>query len=890
MAASPIEAIRTTPTGKAGKLAFLRRNFHLVLSWPIAALLAAALSWSVMLSHLENLRQDAEQAALRHTASLARTYAGNLSRTIESIDQILLHVRYEFALADGRLHLETIQEKGLFPARLLVNIAITDRDGKVLTSTTPFERDTSVADRFYFLWQSQVSADALHIGLIVVGQISERPVIPFTRRLTDAQDRFNGVVLASVVPEFFTASYDEVTLGKHGFLGSIEHGVVTGVARIGNRVYPPGDKALLATPDLRGASGSALLLGPRWFADGRSRYVGWDAVQAYPLYALAGLDQEEALADYHNARDLAIRNAIWATLALAAFTLMAMGLSLRLAWRKHRMEETQAAYRMATEEGSEGFYIARPVRDGQRQVVDFEVIDSNHRGAEFLRERREELIGKRISTLYAGADPGRLMEWLRKAVEKGYFEDEVEVPGDSPFRIAWAHVKAVRTNGDLAITLRDISERRAQVVELERRSNQDELTALPNRHWVQGYLPRAVGQAEQHGSQLGVLFVDLDGFKKVNDTMGHTVGDEVLRSAAMRIREAVRPHDNVVRIGGDEFVVIIEQIEQRQDAAHVAQRVVQAFRESIRTSKGVHGLGASIGIATYPADGKDAETLLQNADIAMYSVKTAGKGGYRFFDQKFYDALRDRLERESELRQAIGQDQFLLYFQPRADLASDAISSLEALVRWRHPVRGLVEPLEFIGLAEETGLILELGRLVVEKTCAQLAQWKLEGKTLVPVSVNISPRQLNEAKLPAMLAEALARHDIAPDFLELEITESLMTGGTPEVNRNLATIRRMGVKLLVDDFGSGYSSLAQLQRLDFDVLKVDRAFTADLDSGQQGQVFFIAIITMAHALGMRVVAEGVENARQAAILKELGCDEMQGFYISPPLPADELRL
>jgi diguanylate cyclase (GGDEF)-like protein len=892
MAANTVNAIYSTIAGKARKLAFLRHNFYLLLGWPIGALLLGALAWSVLLSHLDGLGRDAEQAALRHTASLARTYAGNLSRTIESIDQILLHVKYELALADGRLRLENIDERGLFPSQLLVNIAISDRNGMLLTSTTPFERDTSVASRPFFQWQKQASGDALHIGLVTFGQVSERPVIPFTRRLTDAAGEFNGIVLASVVPDFFTASYDDATLGRHGFLGSVERGAVTGVTRIGDKVYPPGAEGLLAAPSLGGASGSVLLLGARWFADGRSRYVGWDVVQAYPLYALAGLDQEEALAEYRESRAAAIRNAVLATLVLAAFTLTAMGLSLRLAWRKHRMEETQAAYRMATEEGSEGFYIARPVRDGQEDVVDFEIIDSNHRGAEFLRERREELIGKRISLLYAGANPERLMSWLREAVAKGFYENEVEVPGDSPFRLAWAHVKAVRTNGDLAITLRDISERRAQVAELERRSNQDELTALPNRHWAQAYLPRAVGQAEKHGVQLGILFVDLDGFKKVNDTMGHAVGDEVLRTAALRIKEAVRPHDNVVRIGGDEFVVIIEQIEHRQDAAHVAQRVVQAFRQSIRTSKGVHAVGASIGIATFPADGANAETLLQNADIAMYSVKTAGKGGYRFYDRKFYDALRERLARESDLRAAIENDQFLLFYQPRVDLASGAFSSMEALVRWQHPDRGVVEPLEFISLAEESGLILELDKLVIEKACSQLAQWAQQEGTLIPVSVNVSSRQFNEAGLPEVLAGALARHGIDPGLLELEITESLMTGGTPEVNRTLTAIRRMGVKLLVDDFGSGYSSLAQLQRLDFDVLKVDRAFTADLDGSDQGQgqAFFTAIVTMAHALGMRVVAEGVENARQAEILKALGCDEIQGYYVSRPLPPAGVQL
>jgi EAL domain-containing protein (putative c-di-GMP-specific phosphodiesterase class I) len=352
---------------------------------------------------------------------------------------------------------------------------------------------------------------------------------------------------------------------------------------------------------------------------------------------------------------------------------------------------------------------------------------------------------------------------------------------------------------------------------------------------------------------------------------------------------AVRPHDHVARLGGDEFVVILEQLEHNSDVAHVADRILHAFREGFRLSQGVHSVGTSIGISVYPVDGADADTLLQNADIAMYAVKTRGKRNYQFYEARFYDALRARLERENELRHAIGCDQFVMYYQPRTDMASGEISSLEALVRWQHPVFGIVEPSDFIPLAEETGLILELGELIIDKVCAQLAEWKRGDRQMSPVSINVSPRQFNHGDVDRIIGLALARHQIDPQMVEIELTESSMMGDDQKVHRALLAIQDLGIKILVDDFGTGYSSLSQLQTLDFDVLKVDQAFTARIEKTDQGKVFFKAIVTMAHALGMRVVAEGVENGGQVAILRSLQCDEIQGYYVAPPMPADELQ-
>jgi diguanylate cyclase (GGDEF)-like protein len=437
--------------------------------------------------------------------------------------------------------------------------------------------------------------------------------------------------------------------------------------------------------------------------------------------------------------------------------------------------------------------------------------------------------------------------------------------------------------------LRDISEAKEHLSELKRRSDEDVLTGLPNRHWIQTYLPKAIAQAKEANTLLALLFIDLDGFKKVNDTAGHAAGDEVLQHAAARLLEAIRPQDEVVRFGGDEFVVILENIEHRIDAAHVAERVHHAFEQPFRLSQGVHAVGTSIGIALFPTDGQDASALLERADIAMYSVKTNGKRSYQFYEAKFYNALRERLAKETEIREAIARDEFVMYYQPRVDVATGAIVSLEALIRWEHPSKGLLEPADFIQLAEETGLIIEIGGLVINKVCAQLAHWARQQTEIVPVSVNVSPRQINNADVVDILSAALARHAVPAHLIELEITESSMVAEGSEILRMLSILQGEGIKILVDDFGTGYSSLSQLHRLNFDVLKVDQTFTAEIENSEEARVFFTAIVTMAHALHMRVVAEGVETLGQITILEKLQCDEIQGFYISKPLPPGDTQ-
>jgi diguanylate cyclase (GGDEF)-like protein len=862
------------------------KNWRIYGPWLIAGLLIWGISWGVLLAGLDSDRRKAVSDGIADAATLSRGYADQVARTMDALDQILLHVRFEWELSNEALKLDSMAEKGLFPPATTSYLAITDREGSVRTSTLPATGKANLKDRPYFTVQLAATDDNLFIDKPTIGRASKRKVLQISRRLLDRNGDFDGVIVMSVTPAYFTAHFDVATFGKNGYLGIVGEDNIIRASRIGLPVQGADVQAWTEVPRFAALGGSAWFEGNRWFSDKRNRFVGWQKVPGYPLIAVTGLDEEVTLASYWTARADAMRRALLMTLVFAAVTLGGMAFSLRLAWRTHQLQLTQATYRMATEGSSDGFFILGALTNSSGEIDDFEVVDCNQNGAEFCRQRREVLIGRRFSSLYREDTHERVLVALHEAMINGEFEGELEFRGDAD-DARWMYMKAARSDSKLAITLRDISDTKAHVEELEHRGNHDALTGLPNRHWLQFYLPRAIAHATGNDVSLALLFIDLDAFKFVNDTMGHAAGDELLRHAAHRLQEAVRPHDNVVRIGGDEFIVILENNVLPADAEQVATRVLMAFKPQFKLMQGVHTIGTSIGISIFPRDGDDAATLLQNADIAMYSVKTSGKGGYRFYDPIFFDELRARLEREGELRRAVENDEFVMYYQARVDVFTNATTSFEALVRWEHPSRGLVEPREFIAMAEETGLILRLGELVIGKVCAQLAHWSKSGQEILPVSINISSRQFNETDVSKIFSSAIANYDLDPNLLEIELTESSMMANSANVIQSLAAIRSLGIKLLIDDFGTGYSSLAQLQLLDFDILKIDQAFTSRLDNNEQARVLFTAIITMAHALGMRVVAEGVETASQIDILRSLRCDEMQGFYISVPMPATD---
>jgi diguanylate cyclase (GGDEF)-like protein len=435
--------------------------------------------------------------------------------------------------------------------------------------------------------------------------------------------------------------------------------------------------------------------------------------------------------------------------------------------------------------------------------------------------------------------------------------------------------------------LREIEERCRVEERLQHQAQYDGLTDLPNRLLAIDRLSQAMRAAERTQGHVVLIFLDLDDFKKVNDTLGHQHGDALLVQAAERLRQAVRAEDTVARHGGDEFLVIVGGLKSPEDAQPVADKIVRAFADSFDLGGSEVVVTPSMGLAVYPDDGDSPSTLLRNADLAMYDAKDAGRNTYRYFNQQVHDSSVHRLTVERRLRSALPRDEFRLVYQPLVSTASKQLVGAEALLRWHSPDYGWVEPDQFIAVAEHTGLIVDIGDWVLRTACAQVREWRELGWTDLRIAVNVSPRQFRGEGLLATVRDCLAAHGLPPGCLQIEVTEGLLIRNQPEVRETLMALSALGVRLAMDDFGTGYSSLSYLKRFPFDALKIDREFVRDLASDPDDRALVTAAIRLGKGLGLSVVAEGVETDTQFAFLAEQECDLVQGYLFSKPLPPEE---
>jgi diguanylate cyclase (GGDEF)-like protein/PAS domain S-box-containing protein len=436
--------------------------------------------------------------------------------------------------------------------------------------------------------------------------------------------------------------------------------------------------------------------------------------------------------------------------------------------------------------------------------------------------------------------------------------------------------------------IRDVSALIEQRAQLHRVTHYDGLTALPNRLLLLERLRGSLAMARRSGWRVGLLLIDLDRFKLINDTLGHLAGDELLRQAALRLRACLRESDTVGRLGGDEFAVVLPDMDSNELAAVVARKIVEVTAEPFVVDGRQLFVSASVGISLFPDDGDGPEALIRNAEAAMYQAKEGGRNGYLFYAAEMNARAQRRLGLETDLRQALVRGEFELHYQPKVDCRSGRIAGVEALIRWRHPQRGLVGPGEFIPLLEETGLIVAVGDWVLNAACTQMKCWHDAGFTGLDVAVNVSARQMDGGRLAGQVRAALAASGLPPTALELELTESLLMRDPPAAADMLVELKAIGVQVAVDDFGTGYSSLSYLKRFPLDNLKVDRAFVQDIAASAGDASITRAVIRMGHELALKVVAEGVETAEQLAALQAAGCDEIQGYLFSRPLPAPEI--
>lgn len=436
-------------------------------------------------------------------------------------------------------------------------------------------------------------------------------------------------------------------------------------------------------------------------------------------------------------------------------------------------------------------------------------------------------------------------------------------------------------------SFRDITERAFLEQKLEHQATHDSLTDLPNRVLLIDRIQQTIASAIRRKEHFAIFFLDLDRFKLINDSLSHKVGDELLFAVAKRLSTVLRKEDTLARLGGDEFVMIIPELAKNENVVNVAQKVLTSFDQPFHVAGREISISTSIGISLYPNDGKKVSTLLKNADLAMYNAKEHGGNQFKFYIPKLNQELSKRLQQESELRKALANHEFFLLYQPQFDIKKNNLIGVEALLRWRHPQKGIILPLDFIPVAEESGLIIPIGEWVIHEVCNQLKTWQKNNLPLVRVSINVTTQQLKQVNFATTLEKILKQHGVNPKYLEIEITENVIITHV-EIQQMIQEIKKIGVKIVLDDFGTGNSSLNYLKKLHFDRLKIDQSFVQNIAKSRSDEVIIEAIIAMARSFNFKVLAEGVENQKQINFLKEKNCDGIQGFLFSGPVPPDKI--
>ena len=510
--------------------------------------------------------------------------------------------------------------------------------------------------------------------------------------------------------------------------------------------------------------------------------------------------------------------------------------------------------------------------------------------------RPEDVIGENPRILSAEHHDEQFYKVLwDELLNKGVWQGEIwDRRKNGEMFPAWQTITAVKDdNGEIIQFISrfsDISEKKNTEERIYHLAHYDLITGLPNRAFFQDQLERDISHARRQDETLALLFLDLDNFKVINDAFGHPAGDSLLKQVARRLSEVTRKDDMLARIGGDEFTILLTNTQSNQDTALVAEKILNCFVMPFNHEEMEVVVSASIGISTFPSDGEDALTLLKNADSAMYQAKQKGRNNFQFFTAEMNSRVQERLSLENDMRKALEQNEFILHYQPQVNLETGEIIACEALVRWQHPTQGLISPFTFIPVAEESGLIVPLGEWVMRAALTQLNEWHQAELPKIRMSVNLSAQQFGKHNLAHTVTTILNETGMDANCLELELTESMLMADVNSTIETLHTLRDMGIQLSIDDFGTGYSSMAYLKRFPIDKLKIDRSFVCDLTTDSEDAAIVTATIALGHSLNLTMVAEGVETEQQLGFLRTQGCEQIQGYYFSRPLPAEEFTV
>ncbi len=615
------------------------------------------------------------------------------------------------------------------------------------------------------------------------------------------------------------------------------------------------------------------------------RHVVIQTAGKTPIIVLTGLDDEEvALEALHNgADDYLQKNGLTGGILLR---------SIRHAVERHRiaerLRESEGRFRAITEHASDLIFILD--EDCRCTYISPSV-------RRYMNVESEDLLGSTLELFVHEEDWPGLLDSIERAchepqVTHSFDDCRIQHVADG----GWCYMVGtavalpdVRGVEGVVLTCHDITERKQYEQTIEEQATIDKLTGLPNRTLFQDRLASTLSRSMRVEKGAALLFLDLDGFKDINDTLGHDAGDALLHEAAQRLQLCVRRTDTVARMGGDEFTIILADLSDELDPERVANKILASLAAPFDLNGEQRFVTGSIGVAIFSRDGADAETLIRNADTAMYQAKRAGKNQFRFFAEEMNQQISERTRIATELRRALERDEFKLVYHPVFDAKTEEIVQLEALIRWEHPELGLQMPVDFIPIAEESGLIDKIGTWAIDVACSQLGVWWRRGWTDLRVGVNVSPKHFHRPEFEETVNASAVTHSVSPDGLILEITENAFVRGDEEnVHAVFRNLRKRGASIALDDFGTGYSSLSYLKRYPVDILKIDRIFVRDIMESDENLTLVRAIISMAHAMGLKVVGEGVETDAQFDTLNSLGCDLLQGYKFTEPLDSDEM--
>jgi diguanylate cyclase (GGDEF)-like protein/PAS domain S-box-containing protein len=766
---------------------------------------------------------------------------------------------------------------------------VADRDGRVVASN-PDEGVSDVSGAPYFLYHRDNDLGLPFVGATVGDGVKKEPHLHFTRRINDRAGRFAGIAVVEIDPSYFTSSYEHSRDGEQGLMGLAGTDGVMRALRIGDNITW-GQRI-----ELGAAGAGAILL--RSAPDDVARYTSVQRLHGFPLAIVVGLSREEQFAPFEQKRRAYMAAAAGATALLAGVVAVVSAWSWQLARARRRARRAQETYAAASEGSLDAFFVLRTVYGRGGKVEDFLVEATNSRAEDIIGLAREQMRGMRLCAMLPHyRDNGIFDDIALVATDGRPREGEWQASGKQASG-RWLHRQVVAVEGGVVAIVRDITERKQVEERIFHMAHHDELTGLPNRNLMHDRIEQAIKSAARNGDGVALAFIDLDGFKLVNDGLGHKAGDELLQVVSQRMGACLRRNDTLARFGGDEFVILLPgQAHDPIMLTPLLEKIRVAVTEPVEVGGQAVQVSCSMGVVMYPRDGLDASALLMNADAAMYRAKDLGSNNFQFYAREMNASVEEKLVLLEGLRQAVqatldgpqGGNGFRLLYQPKVDLKDGRIFGVEALIRWQHPEHGMVPPQRFIGLAEESGLIVEIGDWVLREACRQAQAWIDAGLPPVTVSVNVSARQFEEARLVGRVAAALAASGLAPELLELEVTESLIMRDLQKSVEKMRELKTMGVSLSIDDFGTGYSSLSSLKTFPISRLKIDKSFVSELADNPDDQAIAMAVISLGHKLNLRVIAEGVETEQQRAFLRANECDEMQGYLFSRPVPAEEIE-